>query len=318
MNTRDRAAIELQVRTIIDSTTAGAKVEDSAVELKSQWPEPADGARLLAAHANASLGTPFLWVIGVKEGRGVVTFPPVDPATWIQRIESYFDGPAPRVADYLVRSESGPVVALRFDPDAPPYVIKYKGDDGRGGRTREVPWRELTSVRSATRNELLQLLVNTTEQATLQVLGATAFINERERDGTIATLNVRVEATSPSSDHPTLLFIAREQRLSIVVDGQPFEPNSLEFGDLVEPNHSVTCRPGSAMVSHHGAFDLICEIPIELHLIKRASVIELSASLVEHHTRKRMEFAEEMLLQHTRDYRALLNLKRSSWGDAVG
>jgi len=46
--------VEAWALRVIDQIKAGASVEDSRVELKSVWPRPDQGARQIAAHANAA------------------------------------------------------------------------------------------------------------------------------------------------------------------------------------------------------------------------------------------------------------------------
>jgi hypothetical protein len=49
---------ELEGRTLqlMDRLIAGQPIEDDRIELKRDWPDPVKAARILAGHANASLG----------------------------------------------------------------------------------------------------------------------------------------------------------------------------------------------------------------------------------------------------------------------
>lgn len=64
--------LENWVLCLIERVNVKQGVEDTRVELKTEWIEPKKAAWGLAGHANAASGEPVLWVIGVDEDRGVV------------------------------------------------------------------------------------------------------------------------------------------------------------------------------------------------------------------------------------------------------
>lgn len=134
--------------------------EDDLVELKRDWIDPQRAARRIAGHANAARGEPILWLVGVDEQAGVVGASPVDLATWYSAVESHFDELAPRLRTINVPWGGQTVVALLFETDRAPFVVKNAvyGQPGAGPVEREVPWREGTSVRSARRLDLLRLI----------------------------------------------------------------------------------------------------------------------------------------------------------------
>lgn len=144
---------------IVAAVLANQRIEDSRVELKSSWLEPRKAADRLAAHANAARGTPILWLIGVDEKNCKLSdVEPVELANWLQSVESFFDGFAPRLAiDANVGIEGKTVVALHFEThqDAPFVVIRTKGSYPEF----VVPWREGTALRAARRDDLLKILV---------------------------------------------------------------------------------------------------------------------------------------------------------------
>ncbi len=156
-------ASELEVWTldVIDRIAGGQPVEDGRVELKAEWPEPVRAARRVAGHANASGGEQVLWIIGVDEGAGVVGARHRDLSTWYAQVKAQFEGLAPGlVMDLAVPSGDASVVALLFDTGRAPYVVKNPryGQSSGGSVSLEVPWREGTSVRSATRSDLIRML----------------------------------------------------------------------------------------------------------------------------------------------------------------
>jgi hypothetical protein len=150
--------IEAKVLKIVDQIRQGKPVEDAAVELKAEWPaDISKASRRLAGHANAARGEEILWIIGIDEkNRAITGANKVELANWIPQIESRFDGVAPNLSkDLLIPLETGEsVVALLFETDQAPYVVKHHKDPN----FLEVPWRQGTRVRSAKRAELIRLL----------------------------------------------------------------------------------------------------------------------------------------------------------------
>lgn len=149
--------IEMWVLRVIEQVKNGQPNEDARVELKAEWPEShSKAARQIAAHANPASGEPILWIIGVDQKSGVVGADHNEMANWYKQVESYFDdGIAPSVTDLNVPFESKTVVALLFNTERRPFVVKTQNG---GSISHEVPWRGATSTRSAKRAELLGML----------------------------------------------------------------------------------------------------------------------------------------------------------------
>lgn len=176
-----RAEVEFKVLQVIDRLEAGSGVEDDAlIELKSEWPsEPRKTARQLAAHANAARGAEILWIIGVDEKRGVLGAGDEELANWWPQVQTHFDGDPPLLTSYRVHPDASPsIVALVFQTDGAPYVFKT----GTDPVTREVPWREGTRARSATRNDLLRVLVPQTRLPLVQPMEAQLHVSAVEHD----------------------------------------------------------------------------------------------------------------------------------------
>jgi hypothetical protein len=149
--------IESWVLDIIDRVKTGQPIEDSRVELKSEWIPPEQAARKIAGHANAARGENILWIIGVDEkGKKISDADIKDLADWYPQLEKQFDGLAPKLlTDLNIPVEEKTVVALLFETDRAPFVVK----NPKGGSPElEVPWREGTRTKSATRSDLIRLL----------------------------------------------------------------------------------------------------------------------------------------------------------------
>ncbi len=134
--------------------------------------------------------------VGLDEEKGVCDPAPVDLASWWAQVEACFDGPAPGLRDLIVRTEDGPVHALYFDGARTPFVTKNPtfGSPGGGSVEREVPWREGTRVRSATREDLIRLLVPTLRLPEIEILDATVQGHEDSE-----SRKRRMEAEDPNS-----------------------------------------------------------------------------------------------------------------------
>ncbi len=172
--------IENWVLSIVDRVEHHLPNEDSRVELKSEWIDPQKAARQIAAHANAAGGDPILWVIGVDQQRGIVGVNHAELANWFAAVKAQFDGLAPQLTDLNVPTKSGTVVALLFETDRSPFVVKNPafGQQGGGSVQYEVPWRENTSTRSATRSELIRLLTPLQKLPDFEILDASLSVDE--------------------------------------------------------------------------------------------------------------------------------------------
>jgi hypothetical protein len=147
---------------VIERVEANQPNEDVRVELKSDWPEPTKAARRIAAHANSVGGEHILWLIGVDEKSGVVVGARHEEfSNWYSKVRAQFDEMfAPSVVNLNVPLNRQTVVALLFETDRVPYVVRNPafGKVDGGPVSLEVPWRDGTSVRSATRRDLLRVL----------------------------------------------------------------------------------------------------------------------------------------------------------------
>ncbi len=159
---------------IIERVLNGQLVEDSRVELKSEWPKASKmTARKLAGHANAARGEPILWLIGLKErGREVCGVEVTEVSDWFNSVEANFDGLAPALTPVHVPYDGKTVTALHFDTDRRPFVVKNPFSTQEKGNvvTLEVPWRDANRTHSAKRDELIKLLNPVKKLPTLKLL----------------------------------------------------------------------------------------------------------------------------------------------------
>jgi hypothetical protein len=148
--------LEYLVLQAADRIRNGQPHEDQLVELKRDWPDPADAARQLAAIANAALGEPVVWIVGLHRTDGIVGAADQELANWWPAVVRRFDeGVAPELAPNFnvpvsIQEPDGSewtvtVVALQFETDRAPYVVTCS----TGQVHREVPWRSATGIRRA-------------------------------------------------------------------------------------------------------------------------------------------------------------------------
>lgn len=171
--------IETWVLSAHERARTGAPVEDARVEFKATWPDARGAARRIAGHANAARGAPVLWVIGVDEetgaGRGAAR---EELATWWAQVQAEFDEMAPAVTPLVVVLEGVPVLALLFETDRAPFLVK----NPQGGSVQfEVPFRAATGVRTARRSELVRVLSQ--RQALPEVELLDAFVRHSVQSG---------------------------------------------------------------------------------------------------------------------------------------
>ncbi|MHB1186727.1 hypothetical protein [Thiobacillus sp.] len=178
--------IETWVLRVIDQVARNSHCEDSLVELKSAWPKPAAAARQIAAHANAARGAPILWVIGVDEISGVSGAEATELADWFSSVRSQFNHVYPDLQDLNVWVGDHTVVALLFQTDRAPFLVKNTvfGTPGGGSVEWEVPWREGRKTRTANREDIFRLIGPLVRLPELEWLDCSVSVRvEKRTDG---------------------------------------------------------------------------------------------------------------------------------------
>lgn len=203
--------IESWALSIIERVEAGQPIEDSRVELKSEWIPAEKAARRIAGHANAASGAPILWLIGVDEEEGVVGARREDLADWYPQVQSQFDGLAPQLVDHDIAVGDKTIVALLFETERAPFVVKNPcfGKEGGGPVALEVPWREATSTRSARRADLLRLLSPLQALPDFEVIGGTLVVRRHFREGEAFlqwSLRLELYVEAPREDRIVIPF----------------------------------------------------------------------------------------------------------------
>ena len=162
------AEIKTWALEIVEAVLSGKPGEDSRVECKASWMDAKSIARQFAGHANAAKGESILWLVGVNDKAGVITGADrKELANWYPQLVKEFEGIAPCLTtDVNIELEGKTVVALLFETTNAPFIIKVPGSD-----RLEIPWRQGTRTRSATRAEILRIF------GVLQSQGALSSIN---------------------------------------------------------------------------------------------------------------------------------------------
>jgi hypothetical protein len=231
--------IESWALRVLDCVKNGQPNEDFLVELKTEWPTDYNKvARRIAGHANAARGEKILWLIGVdekqKEVKGADTS--VDLANWYSTLTSQFDELSPSVTPLNIPFDDVVVVALLFETERAPFLVKNASG---GAVSREVPWREHTSTRSARRADLIRLL------APLELLPEISLLGDIK-------LTARLEGKDSVGNHhfgglslAAEMYIVPRNGNRIVI---PFHQCSVEFeipGIPIIKARNIRLKPAS-------------------------------------------------------------------------
>jgi len=139
------------------------RIEDDRVEVKREMSVNTHGnARQLGGLANAAGSEWVLWILGIDEKARTLHPFEGEVSSWWKSVSRNFVGQAPALEHQpIVRTSHGQVQALLFNVQRRPYIVRVQEHGSIKGvkASSEVPWREATATRTATREDLLRILV---------------------------------------------------------------------------------------------------------------------------------------------------------------
>ncbi|MCZ6837266.1 MAG: hypothetical protein O7G85_15935 [Planctomycetota bacterium] len=182
--------VEAWTRKICDQIKKNQQVEDGHVELKADLIDAKKAARRIAGMCNAASPEPCLLILGLDEKKGAtgVSATESDVVDWKAQVFAEFAEKQPVVLQHVSLEVDGKTLhAMLLASDEAPYLVK--NPTGQGAIAREVPWRDATGVRTATRGELLRILVSTVRLPEIDLIGGTLTVqrgklHDRSRDDT--------------------------------------------------------------------------------------------------------------------------------------
>lgn len=183
----DAIELELFVLRAADLAAGGKRIEDARIELKREWAVGDDeptAARQLAGLCNASASPWVVWLVGLGQDGSFGDVNAVDPSEWFSKIKRYFEGVAPSIIlDLRIPFKEHVLIAILFDCSRPPYVWSNpEFGRGKGAIAREVPWRELTAVRAAKREDLLRILAPQRRVPQVELVQAGVYLTRQRSD----------------------------------------------------------------------------------------------------------------------------------------
>ena len=238
--------------------------EDSRVELKADWIDPYKAARQMAGHANAARGDPILWLIGVDQQSGSVGVDHAELADWLPQVYSHFEGASPEVIDVNISFQGKTVVALFVETDRAPFLVKNPsfGDTAGVAIAYEVPWREGTATRTATRADLVRLLVPRLALPEIEIIDAQLMLSKRDRY--YWWLKMRLYVVPQMGTFVVIPFHRCEVRVDLAPSGTTLDLSSIR---VVPPytRMSTGSRPDS-LTAAHTRNELLLEGPSRVDL----------------------------------------------------
>jgi hypothetical protein len=245
---------------IIDRVLKRQPIEDSRVELKSNWIPAKKAARQIAGHANAARGEPILWLIGLDEEAGTIVGIDFNEfSSWFNEVKACFDELAPEPVSLNIPANGVTIAALYFETDRAPFIVK----NSEGGQIqREVPWREATGVKSATRSQLLRLLTPLQKLPEMEIVGSILKVSshKNQKDEPLVHWSIRlIVFLIQPSDQKTVIASHQCQLIVNISDSETLETsNWIEFKGSGTENVSVTQNLVSIRGS--GIFEVLCNI----------------------------------------------------------
>jgi hypothetical protein len=255
--------------------------EDSRVELKREWIDPQKAARQIAAQANASRGDPILWLIGIDQLKGIIGINHNELANWCANVFTNFEGIAPNIIDMNIPYKGKTIVALFIETDRAPFIVNNPlfGTQNGGPIAYEVPWREGTSTRTATRSDLIRILMPIVDLPEVETLSSQIKLGKR--DSYIWELQMELYFI-PSIGNTIIIPF---HRCLANAKLHPFE-NEINFEkiSLAPPYRYLSGQVGSgfkmdSLMASHTQSELILEGPSRVILKAESWFVEIPVNL---------------------------------------
>jgi hypothetical protein len=259
---------------VIERVLTRQPVEDSRIELKSEWPKDHHkAARQIAGQANSARGEPILWLIGIDEKKTIVTGADYEEiSNWKQSIDACFNELAPTLSHINVPYENKTVVALFWETDRRPFLVK----NPRGGViSLEVPWRDASSTRTATRTDLLRLLYPVSKAPSFELIEGSFTISTAVYDydqSPKGGLSLDVYVIPGSNERIVIPYHKCEANLRFLSSGLCLALNHVSFGSLYSlpgtaifevptPSPAVICTGSEAVIDGPGRTTISAKNP---------------------------------------------------------
>lgn len=273
--------LEEWVLRIADRVNTKQPIEDSRVELKSDWIDPIKAARRIAGHANAAHGEDILWVIGIDEDNGVVGASKQEQHEWLKKVENSFDDICPelRIEPLVVSVDAKSVVAFLFSTSRAPYVVSNPayGSQGGGPVEREIPWRSATGIRSAKRSDLIRLLGPVERRPKIEIVSGFLQVSETgatqtNNAGSVfeSRLYMDIYVTYRAAGDLVIPFHRCHGSISLLNSGERSELNSIQLQrsrrgvhmqDSRDPTPNVSISPQDVIIKGPGMVQINALLP---------------------------------------------------------
>ena len=209
----DKRRVEVRVNDLVEQVVNNGRIEDDFVECKASLvSDHRKAARQIAALANSARGESAMWIVGLDENnhRVVNASDKDELANWWPAVERCFADLAPDMQVIQVHTRRGSVTVLHFETDRSPYLVTT---EGLKGVDREVPWRVGNQTRTATRAQLLSVLIATTDVPDLELIDPVLTFT--------GTDELRFHATAYFSAAARVVLPAHRWSMSVCADEWP-------------------------------------------------------------------------------------------------
>lgn len=226
--------------------------EDSRVELKADWSDPAKLAPKLAAQANAARGVPVLLLIGINDDGQIVGAPRQELADWLPQLERRFDEVAPRhIWDQRLQLDAGLVHVIAFDTTTPPYVAR-PADPSRAQEWL-IQVRRGTRTVDAGRADLLRLVLPTVRAPQAELLSC------RMQTTPTPALSIVTHIYLACHDEMAVALPSHRLHGRLTIDG--VEALTATSAFCGKPETSATYTRDGVLIHHAGSFRILTTAP---------------------------------------------------------